>query len=266
MYRYLTRNVHGQTCLCAQRTIPSIHQPFIFGNVNIGMQQKRNYRGHKKRTKKDKDLYEILELSKQASNVQIKGAYFRLSKKYHPDINKSEDAAEKFAEISEAYGVLGKPHSRKRYDRGMFEEEDIRNTGHPDRSHAYRKGFRKYDGPPVRGRTSIFDFDEWNKNHYSELIAKKAGERKKYDDYNADIGKQKVKHKPVSGNKETGLLVATMFVVVIAVIYILDPKISNFRTRSENDTFHERELAKIKKAAMSQEATSQDLETNLATD
>ena len=53
-----------------------------------------------------RDYYEVLGVSKGASKDEIKKAYRKLSKKYHPDINKDADADEKFKEVKEAYEVL----------------------------------------------------------------------------------------------------------------------------------------------------------------
>lgn len=63
-----------------------------------------------------KDYYEVLGVDKNASDAEIKSAYRRLAKKYHPDVNKEEGAAEKFKEIGEAYSVLGDENKRKTYD------------------------------------------------------------------------------------------------------------------------------------------------------
>jgi len=64
-----------------------------------------------------KDYYKILGVSKDATQDQIKKAYRKLAKKYHPDKNKGNAAAEeKFKEIGEAHAVLSDPEKRKKYD------------------------------------------------------------------------------------------------------------------------------------------------------
>ena len=65
---------------------------------------------------KYKDYYEILGVARDASASAIKSAYRKLARKYHPDVNKSSDAQEKFKDINEAYEVLGDENKRKRYD------------------------------------------------------------------------------------------------------------------------------------------------------
>ncbi|MGJ7028754.1 Chaperone protein DnaJ {ECO:0000255/HAMAP-Rule:MF_01152} [Methanothermobacter wolfeii] len=78
-----------------------------------------------------RDYYEVLGVDRGADKKEIKRAYRRLAKKYHPDVSDDPAAAEKFKEISEAYAVLSDDEKRRRYDQfghaGMdgFSQEDI---------------------------------------------------------------------------------------------------------------------------------------------
>lgn len=65
---------------------------------------------------KYQDYYEILDVARDASQDQIHKSYRKLARKYHPDLNKSAEAEEKFKEVNEAYEVLKDPGKRKRYD------------------------------------------------------------------------------------------------------------------------------------------------------
>src|SRR3712207_866031 len=65
------------------------------------------------------DYYNVLGVDKKASQDDIKKAYRKLARRYHPDTNKDAGAEERFKRISEAYDVLGDPDKRKKYDRGQ---------------------------------------------------------------------------------------------------------------------------------------------------
>jgi len=65
---------------------------------------------------KYKDYYAILGLERGASADEVKKAYRKLARKYHPDVSKEKDAEEKFKEVSEAYETLKDPEKRAAYE------------------------------------------------------------------------------------------------------------------------------------------------------
>ncbi|RIB17570.1 hypothetical protein C2G38_1968543, partial [Gigaspora rosea] len=72
-----------------------------------------------------KNYYDILGVSKNASQSDIKKAYYSLAKKYHPDTSKDSTAKEKFVQIQEAYGVLSDEEKRAEYDKWGSSFKDI---------------------------------------------------------------------------------------------------------------------------------------------
>ncbi|MEM7401446.1 MAG: DnaJ domain-containing protein, partial [Pseudomonadota bacterium] len=63
-----------------------------------------------------RDYYKILGIERDAKEAEIKTAYRRLARKYHPDVSKEADAEKKFKEVGEAYEVLKDPEKRQAYD------------------------------------------------------------------------------------------------------------------------------------------------------
>ena len=76
-----------------------------------------------------RDYYEVLGVSKNADEKEIKSAFRKLAKKYHPDVSKEPDAAEKFKEAQEAYAVLSDEQKRKQYDQFGHAAFDQMNGG-----------------------------------------------------------------------------------------------------------------------------------------
>uniref|UniRef100_A0A3Q3JBI7 DnaJ homolog subfamily C member 30, mitochondrial n=2 Tax=Monopterus albus TaxID=43700 RepID=A0A3Q3JBI7_MONAL len=120
--------------------------------------------------------YEILEVSPTATRAQIKTAYYKQSFVYHPDRNDgSEQATVRFAEVSEAYTVLGNTTLRKKYDRGLLSQADLTATTRPSAkdtigSSAKPQPERRRSVMGVDYRGGIFDFDHFYKSHYSEQL------------------------------------------------------------------------------------------------
>lgn len=93
-----------------------------------------------------KDYYEVLGVSKNATDAEIKSAFRKLAKKYHPDVNKEPDAEEKFKECQEAYAVLSDPQKRSQYDQ----------FGHSAFTNG-QGGFSGFEGFDFGNMSDIFD-------------------------------------------------------------------------------------------------------------
>lgn len=77
------------------------------------------------------DLYDVLGVDEDASQEEIKKAYKKLAKKYHPDRSNEENAEDKFKKVSKAYEVLSDPESRKKYDQRRQFGGDFGGFGSP---------------------------------------------------------------------------------------------------------------------------------------
>ena len=87
-----------------------------------------------------RDYYDILGVKKSASDAEIKKAYRRLARKYHPDVNPNVKASEgRFKEISEAYAVLSDKAKRKKYD--QFGHAAFGSEGFDPRAYKGSEGF-----------------------------------------------------------------------------------------------------------------------------
>ncbi len=109
-----------------------------------------------------KDLYAILGVSKNASQDDIKKAYRKLAKEYHPDLNPGNSQAEQtFKEISQAYDILADPDKRKRYDRGEIDASGQEQAPRGAGAGAGAGGFyRSYTAGGAGKKYRQFDFGE----------------------------------------------------------------------------------------------------------
>lgn len=100
-----------------------------------------------------RDYYEVLGLDRQASSDDIKSAFRRLARKYHPDVSQEPDAEERFKEINEAYGVLSDGDKRAAYDR--FGHAGVQGAGGmPDFTVDFADIFEEFFGFGGFGRSS----------------------------------------------------------------------------------------------------------------
>lgn len=113
------------------------------------------------------DYYKTLGVEREASPADIKRAYRKLARKYHPDVSRDGEAEAKFKEVSEAYEVLKDPEKRKKYDtfghnrqgagpQGGFEREWDFNA--PPRGHERSRAFHFRAGEDLAGEQGFSDF------------------------------------------------------------------------------------------------------------
>lgn len=114
-----------------------------------------------------KDYYEILGVAKGATESEIKSAYRKLARKYHPDIDKSPGAAEKFKEVSEAYQVISDPQKRQTYDQFGHAAFDRSQGGAGMGGNPFGEGFNpfgqggfSYSWSTNGGQGADFDFSD----------------------------------------------------------------------------------------------------------
>lgn len=100
-----------------------------------------------------RDYYEILGVPRNAPTDDIKGAFRKLARQYHPDVSQEPDAEERFKEINEAYGVLSDDQKRAAYDR--FGHAGVQGTGGmPDFTVDFADLFEEFFGMGGFGRSS----------------------------------------------------------------------------------------------------------------
>ena len=132
------------------------------------------------------DYYKILEIEKTATPKDIKSAYRRSARKYHPDLNPNDkDAKKKFQEINEANEVLSDPEKRKKYDQyGQdWQHAEQFESAKQNRQQSSASGRERYSGTQFEG-----DFSDFFESMFGG--ATNAGKRHvkfRGEDYNAEL-------------------------------------------------------------------------------
>ncbi len=103
-----------------------------------------------------RDYYTLLDVSKDVSAGDLKKAYRRLAKKYHPDVNTEAEAEEKFKQVQEAYDVLSDPEKRKLYDAFGDGWEQAQQGGFDQHDQAGRGEYQQYRQQRTDGYEDIF--------------------------------------------------------------------------------------------------------------
>jgi curved DNA-binding protein CbpA len=132
--------------------------------------QRRNYASGR-----TKDYYEILEVKRNSTRKEIKLAYYKLSKLYHPDVCTTGNSDNKYKEIQEAYHTLGDENRKIDYDMAMRDgyygggdggsgDSTPGGGGNFNPNQNFRR--RNSAGPVYSGRTASYDYDEHFRSHY----------------------------------------------------------------------------------------------------
>lgn len=172
-----------------------------------------------KRCHSSQTLYDLLKISPTASQSQIKAAYFRLSKKYHPDVNKEADARHIFNRIAEAYKVLSNTGQRAEYDRQISNKTQRSSFASSSTVHqedvfreARASKVKSNTGQYHTGKTPHFDFDEFYRNHYPEMIKQAREAKIKREAYDKEI---KLKEKAL--NMRVGIQLLLIIAIVLSM-------------------------------------------------
>ncbi|KAG8303197.1 dnaJ homolog subfamily C member 30, mitochondrial-like [Homalodisca vitripennis] len=168
-----------------------------------------------------KNHYDCLGITPKATQGDVKSAYYKLSKQYHPDLNKGNiDAAEKFRDITEAYEVLGNLKSRRLYDRGLLVggTEHSYTQNEPVVDNYEHSSFYHYRNKPASKRatsesTPHYNIDEWTRAHYSNTF------RQAYEKKSEEVRNTRNNFKELEENK--GILQVSFSIALFLCAFIL---------------------------------------------
>lgn len=135
------------------------------------------------------DYYKILGVEKTATPKEIKSAYRKLARKYHPDLNPdNKDAKKNFQQINEANEVLSDPEKRKKYDQYG---KDWKHAEEFEKAGQYRQQTNASQGPWNSGSQSEGDFSDFFNSMFSGFSASDSGRGRQVkfrgEDFNAEL-------------------------------------------------------------------------------
>ena len=187
---------------------------------------------------KEKTLYEILEVSENASGEIIEKAYKTLAKKYHPDLQ--EEANKKQAEammkkINEAYEILGNEEKRSRYDAELEEkrnQEELQRKNNQVYNNMYNNV--QYQNNNATNNNVNYDYEKERLKYVRKLQEEEIRQRQKmqddlnreynnaYENYLRSLG-YKIKHKWTKENTRDLLITIGVIIVVFIILWIIPP-------------------------------------------
>ena len=187
---------------------------------------------------KEKTLYEILEVSENASGEIIEKAYKTLAKKYHPDLQ--EEANKKQAEammkkINEAYEILGNEEKRSRYDGKLAEKRNMEEMQRQNVNQNYQGYNMQYQDNAVNNVNSAnYDYEKERLRYERKLQEEELKQRRKmqedlnreynnaYENYLRSLG-YRIKHRWTKENTRDLLITIGVIVVVFIILWFIPP-------------------------------------------
>ena len=195
---------------------------------------------------KERTLYEILEVSENASPEIIEKAYKTLAKKYHPDLqeeaNKSRAEA-MMKKINEAYDVLGNEEKRKAYNAELeakreqeeFERQSTQGFQGYNGNMQYQNGnYANYSNSNANNQNANYNYEKGRLKYEKKLQAEELKQRQKmqdnlnkeyqnaYENYLRSLG-YKIKHKWTKENTRDLLITIGILIIVFAILWFIPP-------------------------------------------
>ncbi|KAF4516872.1 hypothetical protein B566_EDAN014364 [Ephemera danica] len=168
-----------------------------------------------------RSYYDALGVTPSATQEDIKNAYYKLSKLYHPDRNKgSEEAAKHFRTINAAYEILGNFKKRRMYDKGIPTGGTVPSQEVPEDPQAK---FYRSRGTTPSGKTPIYNFDEWSREHYGAAFKRR------------EAAKSRFEKKSKGGEEQRGELQKESIIYMGIIVFLISAYFHHLMSRHSED-------------------------------